>query len=219
MNLRPSLPLVSVAFIGAALLGCSGSSGDSTGSASPSAAKSGAPVASGGATPPAAASTAKPAPVGVKTNGEVESSSGKKIAFTIDLPEGLKDVADAEGSKIMKEYRKEAKKYDSYGFEVMEANEKLVSAGLDGFLEQATKSPEFTKNNVKILDKAKTDNGWYMARSIEEGAKKEVGIMMIVTANGVSLMCRGEVEGALAVPEVAPGVLLGVCKTLKITGS
>lgn len=156
--------------------------------------------------------------MGVKTTGEVERRDGKsKIAFSIDLPEGLKDVSDPKWKGAV-DYRKEAKAYDSYGFSVTEANEKFIELGLDGFLAEAQKNPDFVKNKVQILDKGKTDNGWYMARSLEEGTKKEVGVMLIVTEKGVSLLCRAEVEGALAVPDVAPGVLLGVCKTLKITG-
>lgn len=219
MNKRRSLSVLGVALVGAALLGCSSSGADAASSAAPSSSSAAKPGGSGSgatATPPP---TAAPKPAGVLTKGEVEGRDGKsKIAFSIELPEGLKDVSDPKWKGAV-DYRKEAKAYDSYGFSVTEANEKFVELGLDGFLAEASKNPDFVKNKVQILDKAKTDNGWYMARSLEEGTKKEVGVMLIVTDKGVSLMCRAEVEGALAVPEVAPGVLLGVCKTLKITGT
>lgn len=211
---RPALLLPSV--FATTLLACGGST-EATGSSSAAAAS--APAKS--AAPPAASSAAKPAtppkPAGVKTTGEVELREGnKKASFSIELPEGLKDVSE---TPAVKSYRKEKDKFDAYGFSVMGANPTWVKGGMDGTLGELEKDPDFKKNKVKILDKGKTDSGWYFTHSLEEGGgKKAVSATVIVTKGEASLQCQGEVEGALAdKPEESAKAMLEACKTLTIT--
>ena len=149
------------------------------------------------------------------TTAEVQMRDKRKVAFSIELPEGLKDVSE---SPLVKQYAKEAKKYDGYSFQVMEANPKWAAAGLDMMVAEAEKSPDAIKNKAKILDKGKTDDGWYLASSIEEGPTKKAVILMSLAKTGdVSLMCRGNVEGPLAdQAEASAAVLVKACKSLKI---
>ena len=216
MNDR-STPLLLVASLASALLACGGSGSDAAGSSSAAAsgaARSSAPPASSGS-----AQAAPPAkPVGAKTAGEVElHSSKKKAAYSIELPEGVKDVSD---SSVVKQYRKDKEKFDAFGFSILEANEKFIKAGLETTLTELSKDPDFVKNKVKILDKGTTATGWYWTHSLEEGAgKKAVSATLMVTKGDVSLQCQGEVEGPLAdKPEESAKAMLEVCKTLAITG-
>lgn len=138
----------------------------------------------------------------------------KKVAFSIELPEGLKDVSEQAS---IKRYALEAKKYDGYSFQIMEANPKWAEAGLDKMLEEAEKSPDAKKNNAKILDKGTTDTGWYFASSIEENKKKAVILVGIAAKGDVKLMCRGNVEGPLAEDaEKSAAVIVKACKSLTI---
>lgn len=216
MNDR-STPVLLVSALAATLLACGASGSDAAGSSSATSSAAArttttAPASSGSAQ---AAAPAKPA--GAKTTGEVElHSSKKKLAYSIELPEGLKDVSE---SAVVKQYRKDKEKFDSFGFSILEGNEKFIKAGLDTTLAELSKNPAFVKNKVKILDKGTTATGWYWTHSLEEGGKKAVTATLMITKGDVSLQCKGEVEGALAdKPEESSKAMLEACKTLTITG-
>lgn len=139
----------------------------------------------------------------------------KKVAFSIELPEGLKDVS--EPGRAVLRYAKDAKSYEGYSFQVMEANPKWVDGGLDKLVEEAETSPEAKKNQAKVLDKGTTEDGFFFASSIVEGKKKAVVSVGVVKKGEAKLMCRGNVEGPLAEePEKAAAVLVKTCKSLKI---
>lgn len=215
MNARTE-PLLLVSALAAALVACGGSGSDAAGSSSAASSSS----ARSTTTTPASSGSAKAAPpekpAAAKTTGDLElHSSKKKVPYTIELPEGLKDVSE---SPVVKQYRKDKDKFDSFGFSILEGDEKFIKAGLDTVLTELQKDPDFVKNKVKILDKGTTPTGWYWTHSLEEGGgKKAVAATLIVTKGDVSLQCKGEVEGKLAdKPEESATALLDVCKTLAI---
>jgi hypothetical protein len=194
------------------LAACGGGEAPAAGATSASPAGSGAATSKPGAGAAAEAPAAPPAEV---TRGEVEMRDGKKVPFSIELPPGLRDVSE-RGS--IKQYALEARKFDGYSFQVMEANPKWTSGGLEKMVAEAETSPDAVKNKAKILDKGTTEDGWHFASSIEEGTKKAVISLGVVTKGDVTLMCRGNVEGPLADrAEESARVILQTCKTLKIT--
>ncbi len=218
MNVCPSARSLSLCLaFSIALVGCSSSGSDTKASSSGGASSSTTRASSSAPGPAASSATAAPKPQGTKTAGEVElRSSKKKAAFTIELPEGLKDVSDFGGRR---DYRKSKDAFDSFGFGISDTPAEWVKAGLDGTLEQLTKDPDFVKNKVKILDKGKTDTGWYFTHSLQEpSGKKAASVTLLVTKGDVTLTCRGEVEGALAEnADESTKSMLETCKTLTIT--
>jgi hypothetical protein len=150
------------------------------------------------------------------TRGEVELHEGKKgkVAFTIELPKGLKDVSERP---YMKEYAKQAKVYDGYSIMIMEANPALARLDLEPALALVSKDPDFVKNRAKLVDKGTTGDGWYFAHTIQEGKKKSVVLTAVARKGDVALQCRGSVEGPLANrTEASAAVLVKACKTLKL---
>lgn len=215
MNDRSNaLSLSLAAVLAATLLGCS-SSGSEAKPSSSAATTSSTARASTSASPAATAPTPKPA--AAKTTGEVElPGSKKKVAYSIELPDGLKDVSEVPGG--VKAYRKDKTSFDSFGFNVLDAPGEWVKAGLDGTLDHLKKDPDFVKNKVKILDQGKTETGWYFTYSLEESGKKAVTAALLITKGDVTLMCQGEVEGPLAEKsEESTKAMLETCKTLSIT--
>ncbi|NUP14329.1 MAG: hypothetical protein HOW73_50500 [Polyangiaceae bacterium] len=211
---------VALPFCLLALAACGDKSGAS---ASASASGSGAPTStsSGSGSSAAAAATSAPktetpaAPKGVATKGEVKGADGKKIAYSIELPEGLKDVSDND---VVKMYGKDAKNFEGVTFQVSRAHEEWVKGGLDKTLGELQKSPDFTKNEAKIVDKNTFDNGWYFVATIVEGGKKKAVLLTsVITKDGKAVACRGNVEGPEADnPDKVVPVLIAGCKSLKI---
>ena len=166
--------------------------GDTPSTASSATAESSSSARTTNRTPSGSATPASPASAPRNTvKGEVDKREGAgKITYSIDLPEGLKDVSDSEDRGIVKSYGKEPKKFDGITFTVLAASPKHVTAGLDGTLTNAEKSADFVKNQAKILQKDSFAGGWYFALSIQEGEKKAVVLTAIITKGDLSLTCK-----------------------------
>jgi hypothetical protein len=214
--MEPRAPLALVLPLVIGLAACGDKAAPAAGSGAPGA--SGAPAKSAVSTA-SAAHEAPPTPKGQTVTGEIETRDKKKIAFSIELPEGLSDVSERPQS--IREYAKEKGKYDGYTVQVMQANPEFAKGGLDSMLKLSESDPDAKKNNAKLLDKGGGDDAFYMAHSIEEGGpsgKKAVLLFYIAKKGEQALQCRGNVEGPLAnEADTSLKVILAACKSLKIT--
>jgi hypothetical protein len=168
-----------------------------------------------------AASAAAPAPGAPRTtkmSGVVDFREGKarKVGFTIELPPGLRDVSD---HPTVRTYAQQAKTFVGYTFEVMQANPRFVSLGLEGAVAMATSDPDAVKNKAKILEKGTTPGGFYFAHEIQEGKKRALIVILMLKKGDVSLQCRGNVEGPLAdKTKESTRVIVDACKTCGPSG-
>jgi hypothetical protein len=157
-----------------------------------------------------------------ETKSEVElRASKKKVAFTIDLPDGIKDFSERAEMKSFSKVKQDLadmKTYEGYSFQVMEGNPKWKEAGLETTLAELTKDGDFAKNKGKILDKGSDGDGFWFSSSIEEKDKKGLLTMRLVAKGDVLLQCRGNFEGTnVEKPEEVAETLVKVCKSLKIS--